>query len=106
MADHIESLARFEEDFMHHGDAGGGFTPCVAAVVRQEDADLVAGLVVAEIRLRASQFVGSRAAKIDGGDETAVETFQQGGRVEVDVGGIGGAVNDFFVGDHRLALAE
>ena len=91
---------------MHHGDAGGGFTPCVAAIIRKEDANLVASFVVAEIGFRAGQFVGSRAAEINGGDETAVETFQQGGRVEVDVGGIGGAVDDFLVGDHGLALAE
>ena len=106
MADHVEGLARLEEDFVHHRDAGGGFTPCVAAVVRQKDADLVAGLVVAKIGFRAGQLVGARAAEINGRDETAVEAFQQGGRIEVDVRGIRGAVDGFLVGDHGLALAE
>ena len=106
MADHVKSLARLEEDFVHHGDACGCFTPCVAAVIRKENANLVASLVVAEIGFRAGQFVGSRAAEIDGCDEAAVEALQQGGRIQIDVRWIGGAVDDFLVGDHGLALAE
>ena len=102
---HVEGRSGLEEDLVHHGDAGAGVVPVAAAVVGEQDPDLVAGLVVAEVGGGAVQPVGAWAAVIDRHHESAVESLHYAGRVEEDAVGAGGCGDDFFIGDYVCGAA-
>ena len=93
---HVEGLPCLEEDLVHHGDAGRCLPPVGAAVVGEEDADLIAGLVVPEIGPGAIQGAGARPAIIHRHNIAPVKTLHDRGGLEID------AVRAGRDGDHRL----
>ena len=106
MTYHIEASTCLEQDLVHHRDAGRGLAPGLSLVVGQEHPDLVAGLVVSEIGLRAVQGIGSGTAVIDRYHEAPPEAFRYRRGVEIDAVRVRGGGYDLFPRQQPAAVVR